>query len=454
MPTAVLTKTHVPEGKSKQTIVPSPVPITKTPMLSFPAVALPLFLQPKLAISQPGDPYEQEADRVADQVMRMPAPTIQRTCATCVAGGPTCPTCKKNEGDEGLVQRRTAALGNSSTSTIPDNFLHSLGPGQPLDSATRDFFEPRFGHDFSKVRVHAGGAAEQSAREVSAHAYTVEHDMVFGAGRFAPGTNEGRRLLAHELTHVVQQRNAGRIGETELTEHNRDLGKEAGTFASPPDYGPTPDTPVVGTRLVLSRKEVPPPAPETEDCSDEQTEMLKNHLNGARTWVNAASPKVASYAYFNANPRVSAVPKNPEEMNMVRDAIRDNFHTTKDGVLSIRDGFQELRTALNGSITFECEDEGCTDRAYIRGAIAPVRRLGDIHVCPPWFNCKDYYRRVTTLIHERAHQYPGATDNAYDWQSEYATLSVEDAIDNAESYAVAARQIYHDGGHGPGTTQC
>lgn len=159
-------------------------------------------LQAKLAVSQPDDLYEQEADHVAEQVMRMPALTVQRTCA---AGGPTCPTCKKNEDDQELVQRKTAALATSSTDSVPDNFLHSLGPGQPLDSATRAFFEPRFGHDFSRVRVHVDATAGQSVRDVNAHAYTVGHDMVFGAGRFVPGTQAGRRLIAHELTHVVQQ---------------------------------------------------------------------------------------------------------------------------------------------------------------------------------------------------------------------------------------------------------
>jgi hypothetical protein len=90
----------------------------------------------------------------------------------------------------------------------------------------------------------------------------------------------------------------------------------------------------------------------------------------------------------------------------------------------------------------------------VRGAIAAVRRLGDIHVCPPWFACRDVFRRITTLIHERAHQHPGATDNAYEWEAEYATLDVDDAIDNAESYAVAARQIALAGAYGPGTPQC
>jgi hypothetical protein len=78
-------------------------------------------------------------------------------------------------------------------------------PGQPFDATTRGYFEPRFGHDFSDVRVHTDAPAAASAREVKADAYTVGRDIVFDAGRFMPGTHEGRRLLAHELTHVVQQ---------------------------------------------------------------------------------------------------------------------------------------------------------------------------------------------------------------------------------------------------------
>ncbi|HKP51307.1 MAG TPA: DUF4157 domain-containing protein [Chloroflexia bacterium] len=78
-------------------------------------------------------------------------------------------------------------------------------PGQPLDSGVRGLMEPRFGHDFSRVRIHSGPTAEQSARDLNANAYTVGHDIVFGAGRFIPGTHEGQRLIAHELTHVVQQ---------------------------------------------------------------------------------------------------------------------------------------------------------------------------------------------------------------------------------------------------------
>ena len=98
----------------------------------------------------------------------------------------------------------------------PASVDHVLAsPGRPLEPALRQDMEQRFGHDFSRVRVHSGAAAEQSARDVNAHAYTVGHNIVFGAGRFAPGTHEGRRLIAHELTHVVQQSGADGIGASQ-----------------------------------------------------------------------------------------------------------------------------------------------------------------------------------------------------------------------------------------------
>ncbi|HYW84179.1 MAG TPA: DUF4157 domain-containing protein, partial [Spirochaetia bacterium] len=97
-------------------------------------------------------------------------------------------------------------------------------PGQPLDETSRAYFEPRFGHDFSRVRVHTGAPAAQSAREVHAHAYTVGEDIVFGADRFAPATHDGRRLMAHELAHVVQQRGSA--------VHSPQTGQQSGTAAA------------------------------------------------------------------------------------------------------------------------------------------------------------------------------------------------------------------------------
>jgi Domain of unknown function (DUF4157) len=95
---------------------------------------------------------------------------------------------------------------SGQTGSVPTSVDHALAcPGRPLEPALRQDMEQRFGHDFSTVRVHIGAAAAQSASDVNARAYTVGPNVVFGAGQFAPETNEGRRLLAHELTHVVQQ---------------------------------------------------------------------------------------------------------------------------------------------------------------------------------------------------------------------------------------------------------
>jgi hypothetical protein len=154
-------------------------------------------VQPKLRIDEPGDVLEQEADRVAEQVMRM---TEARRMAE-----PNTSTARR-------VQRRMTTTADGDARSAP-SIVHDVlaSPGQPLDPTTRSFFEPRFGHDFSTVRVHAGGTAERSAQEVNAHAYTVGQHIVFDAGRYSPETREGRELLAHELTHVVQQSGAGGV---------------------------------------------------------------------------------------------------------------------------------------------------------------------------------------------------------------------------------------------------
>jgi hypothetical protein len=107
-----------------------------------------------------------------------------------------------------MLQR--AALNETPVREVPQvvhEVLHS--PGQPLDAQTRSFFEPRFGHDFSQVRIHLNAKAAESARAVDALAYTFGRDIVFDTGQYTPGKSSGQRLLAHELTHVVQQETAG-----------------------------------------------------------------------------------------------------------------------------------------------------------------------------------------------------------------------------------------------------
>jgi len=156
-----------------------------------------LVLQTKLMVSQSGNLYEQEADRVAEQVMR--ATDLQTSVST-----------DQEQAKHSLLSKPNTEPGASSATQSPDvpPIVHDVlnsGAGQPLDTTTQAFIEPRFDYDFSQVRVHTDAKAAESAQAVNALAYTVGPDVVFGAGQYIPHSNAGQRLMAHELTHVVQQ---------------------------------------------------------------------------------------------------------------------------------------------------------------------------------------------------------------------------------------------------------
>lgn len=177
-------------------------------------------LQPKLKVGSTNDRFEREADRVADTVMRMSGPDVQRKCAEC------------EEEEEMSLQRKGNGARSDERETAPPVVGEVLaGSGQPLDSSIRSFMEPRFGYDFSRVRVHTGDRAAESASSVNALAYTVGNSVVFGRDAYRPESSAGRRLIAHELTHVVQQRGMGRnaVQRLDLPDLD-DLAERGGRF--------------------------------------------------------------------------------------------------------------------------------------------------------------------------------------------------------------------------------
>lgn len=158
-------------------------------------------LQAKLMVGQANDPLEHEADRMADRVMSMAAaalplrrgsPQISRKCAA-------------SEIEEKTLRGNPSAApaGEGRAPSIVNDALQS--PGKPLDSASRNFFESRFGHDFSNVRLHTDAQAEKAAESIGARAFTLGPNIVFGAQNYAPQSDSGRHLIAHELAHVLQQ---------------------------------------------------------------------------------------------------------------------------------------------------------------------------------------------------------------------------------------------------------
>jgi hypothetical protein len=157
------------------------------------------------------DPYQREADQVADRILRSHGGAPISSHCSCSSGEEMCEECKQKQ--QGAVARKAESAGdvNEASSTVPEVVRSA---GQPLDSATRSFFEPRFGHDFSNVRLHTGSQAAESAHSIQALAYTAGHHIVFANGMYNPDTSEGRLLLGHELTHTIQQGAAKAVGTT------------------------------------------------------------------------------------------------------------------------------------------------------------------------------------------------------------------------------------------------
>lgn len=202
-----------------------PVPAHTCPLFSqhcpFGGVCHTCPVQAKLVVNPPGDIYEQEADRVAEAVLRMPAVPLQgeetpeeEEIQAQRLPAPVMLRLQRQEEEEEEEAVQAMPVGGSVqaaggvpqvTPDLEERIARLRGGGQPLAQAERAFFEPRFGLDFGGVRLHTGSEAGGVAASLQARAFTVGQDIVFGPGQYAPETMAGRRLLAHELAHVVQQ---------------------------------------------------------------------------------------------------------------------------------------------------------------------------------------------------------------------------------------------------------
>jgi hypothetical protein len=232
--------------------------------VAIPAVGVPSRvpgqIQAKLEHGALDDPLEREANHAAEQVMR---PAVSETPLLS-----TTPQISRNSSAQDatapLPLSNPTTAGGSTGSEALDTVEDAVrSPEQPLDEPSRAYFEPRFGHDFSRVRVHTGAAAARSARELTARAYTVANHIVFGAGGFAPQTQEGRRLLGHELAHVVQQSGGTRSG----TSLNARKPVAPASIGNSPSSAPPPLSAAIfsatpGVLLQRSPTDSPKPGPE------------------------------------------------------------------------------------------------------------------------------------------------------------------------------------------------
>ena len=173
------------------------------------------FLQPRLKINTAGDKYEQEADRIAEQIMSMPESQVQRS--------------KQHVGRYTTVRRKSDGETGPGLSAA---ISQSRGGGQPLDRFTSEYMSSRLGRDLSDVRVHTGSKSVRMNEKINSRAFTVGRDIYFNQGQYSPGTSEGKRLLAHELTHVLQQQQSSTSAPSVLMRKPGDKEKQPTKAAS------------------------------------------------------------------------------------------------------------------------------------------------------------------------------------------------------------------------------
>lgn len=363
-----------------------------------------LPIQTKLKVSEPRDAHEQEADHVADQIMRMPEPTLQRSCATCVTGNASCPECD-TEKDQ-LVQRAVESHANHDQLSVNDTFLNGLGPGHPMDPATRAFMEPRFGHDFGDVRLHTDAGAAESAAAIDAQAYSVGRDVVFGAGYYAPANIAGQRLLAHELTHVLQSRASSRPAV------RRQAATSSTTLTVPPNV-----------------------------CNPGQSREIAPAVATAQQWLRTADTRLTTYMGAMAAPGSA-----PTGGSLLRHFAASDAATARYVQNRIRRIADLLRTDASAPSPLTVQCHTMTDLSC-GGAAAYVLSTASMLVFCPSFFGQDQTWQIGTMIHEIAHSLPPAsgplhiTDRAYRRDRLYGSLSPGEALTNAESYALLVQDL-------------
>ncbi|HTB80774.1 MAG TPA: DUF4157 domain-containing protein [Opitutaceae bacterium] len=215
----------------------------------------------QLSIGAPGDRYEQEAEQMAEHVLRMPDPATDRSRGAQQRVTPQIGQfCNSSGGQIQREMRQPYAIEEGSVREKEDlvqareqpGHIPRLSPefesriatlqggGQRLAEPVRASMESRFGHDFSRIRIHTHETAAALAASINARAFTLGRDLVFGAGQYAPGSETGRRLIAHELTHSIQQGQAPHLNQSK----RKASAPASDTKARPSSFSPATPSPM------------------------------------------------------------------------------------------------------------------------------------------------------------------------------------------------------------------
>lgn len=387
------------------------------------------MVQPKLRIGQPGDVYEREADRVAEEV-------FQKKPSPCACGG-SCPACQGKKKVE--VQRQVEPGRGEAAASVADDFVQNLGPGRPLDPTARAFFEPRFGHDFSQVRIHHDSEAAQAANLVHARAFTLGNDVVFNAGEYSPADIQGQVLLAHELVHVLQQagREPSASARLQIVPAHSPSEREADALADrivnglPRQQHAISAQAQTGTRLTIQRK------PRfSADCNEYKRCEVIEPLAAANQMLDTVLAELQPIADGSVT------------RGRVFDLVNVHFHNPSNTAVRagmVLDYYRAIKRELNTSLLFVCPPKDpatCKAKDGLVGAFTTCSAGSDITLCNVYnfLSCID---QAGILIHETAHHLGFCTDFAYVHEAgKYMALPAHKATRNPDTYAQFAKMVF------------
>lgn len=385
----------------------------------------PAAVQTKLTVNRLGDEFEQEADRVAEAVVSgdrvavgkaIPPPAVQRQRVD--EKKPKQPAQSPSEEQEPFLQPMFRM------EAVPDPQAIEAGlrsPGHPLDAATREFMESRFGHGFGQVRVHTDVKAAESAARVNALAFTVGRDVVFGAAQYVPATATGRLLLAHELTHVLQQSSSPMPPVNRCPEQRvsaSEIEDESTTQRISANY-PVAVTPRSETGLQRYGHDV-------QSCKEEDVRNVLwpgDYL--ARQWLAEAINEL------NANPSPAYLPR----------LLKCYFMTETPDLGQIRNNMGVIQARFQANDYFytcleDC-DSSATRSTYGKTKVSTLwGGSGPIVLCMNVLRkqMKSEWTGASTIIHEFAHRYLNFTGDIY-CSGCCEGLSEKDALKNPDSYS-------------------
>jgi hypothetical protein len=433
-------------------------------------------VQTKLRIGSPSDPAEREADHLADQLTRIGGPVVQRKCA-CSSGEP-CDECKKKKDHTEELQRKPASV--SPVPPVVDDVRARLGPGEPLPESTRADFEARLETDLSAVRIHRSGEAPALVGALNALAFTVGNDIAFAERQYAPDSPQGRHLLAHEVAHTIQQsagtvirrkvsKDFARIRDrltyglfdwaiTDADAHDvlmilkalnpTDLkdtvaAMEAEGFVNrlfsnvSDDDAAREDALLERINDVRVHKGKKGQPDVVGACDASHKKEIDDRVAGTKAWAKKAKEAAQAFA---------ADPKKQAGTGKLLDT--HFFHQQKNGPLTeadqkdkaqgIADNFEKVELQHDPYPTTCASpfDHSCTS-----GFLAYVdSKKKKVVFCESFFG-DSAESQTYSLLHELTHEFAKVRDRGYGDERIFAYLSRDDAMNNADSYALFALDL-------------